>query len=268
MAHSKQVEAASNAVRKMWEKHGIKHKLRFAAFCLSILPIPVISTAASALDRHLGDIEMDKELARIWEKLKSLNDVVETIPSVEDAVAEIAALVATNAALRAEVDTFLKHLGERQEEFRMLTEGGSYQQLLDSLVVAESAYFEARTGSRNDLLNSVIKARKTILHATDASQNYVKGTRFEGPGGAMEMHGLSTSGHIELTDSTMDFYGSCSIDYGHGCSVTVTPKSPTFIYICPNCKKRSSESPSNLKKYDRIVCCDCGHAQFISELNL
>jgi hypothetical protein len=55
LTENETLEPASNSIRKMWEKHGIKEPMRFLGFCLSLLPLPVIQQAGMALDRHLGN---------------------------------------------------------------------------------------------------------------------------------------------------------------------------------------------------------------------
>jgi len=51
----KAIQEASNQARILWEKHGVNKPIRFIGYCLSLLPVPVISQIGNAIDRHLGD---------------------------------------------------------------------------------------------------------------------------------------------------------------------------------------------------------------------
>jgi len=249
MPHSPQVESSAGAIRKLWEKHGIKEPLRFLAFCLSLLPIPVIPQAAQALDRHLGDKAFDEELTKVWGEISALNNAVAKVPALEDAIAEIAKVVEGNEKIQANVQQFLRGLGTHQKEFISIVEDRSYQQIIHALVKAESAYFITRTGSTNSIENTTVNAERTVLHTSGGSKNFVNHTTFQGTGGAVSMHGISTQGNISVQGSSVGFGGNSALIFGGN---------PFLVSgSCPFCNHRIEVDRRALAGYTNIECPNC-----------
>ncbi|WP_227741574.1 hypothetical protein [Vibrio owensii] len=151
MSDNKSIEVASNCIRKMWEKHGIKEPMRFLGFCLSMLPIPGIQQAGIALDRHLGDKAFNSQLEELWAEISAANDLVSKVATLEEAIQEIAKTIESSPTLEAKTSQFIASLSSNQKEFSVLTENNSYQELRSSIVHADISAFVARDGSTNVL---------------------------------------------------------------------------------------------------------------------
>lgn len=250
MTHSQQVEASASAIRKLWDKHGIKQPMRFLGFCLSLLPLPVIQQVGQTLDRHLSDKDTDQRLAAIWQQITALNDTARTVATLEEAILEVAKTVETHKCLQDEAQAFLRNLGTHQKEFITISENGSFQEIVHALILAESAYFISHSGSTNSIENSTVQAQQTILHATGGSKNYVNNTTFQGFGGAVSMNDISTQGSITVQGSSVGFGPNSAIIFGGNpnllsgeCSACATPIQVDRRQLtgyskiqCPKCK--------------------------------
>ncbi|WP_341891349.1 hypothetical protein [Variovorax sp. YR752] len=249
MSHSQQVEVSAGAVRKLWEKHGIKAPLRFVAFCLSLLPIPVIAPAAQALDRHLSDKAFDGELGKVWARIEALNDAASKVETLEDAIAEIAKTVSTHGELESDVRSLIRRMGTHQKEFLAIAEDGGYQQFVNSLVMAESAYFIAKSGSTSTLENTTVSADRTVLHTTGGSKNFVDGTTFQGIGGSVSMHGMRTEGQVTVSGS--------GVGLGPG-SALVFGGNPFIVNgTCPFCSAKLEVDRRRLAGFAQVTCPTC-----------
>ncbi|WP_029235730.1 hypothetical protein [Vibrio cyclitrophicus] len=249
MSDNKSIEIASNSIRKMWEKHGIKEPMRFLGFCLSMLPIPGIQQAGMALDRHLGDKDFNSQLEELWAEISGANDLVSKVATLEEAIQEIAKTIESSPTLEAKTSQFIASLSSNQKEFSVLTENNSYQELRSSIVHADISAFVARDGSTNVIQNSTVNSEKTHLHATDNSKNFVDGTTFQGSGGAVSMQGISTQGPISVQGSGIGFGAGGSISFGGN---------PNIVSgTCPVCNERLQADKRELAKYSQVQCHKC-----------
>jgi len=246
---NKSIEPASNSVRKMWEKHGIKEPMRFLGFCLSMLPIPVVQQAGSALDKHLGDKAFDAQLSELWNEIKSANELVARVETIEEAIQEIAKTLNANPLLEKKSEAFIANLGSSQKEFSVLTEDNSYQELLNTIIHADISAFVAKNGSTNVIKNSTVNSDKTHLHATGNSKNFVDGTTFQGGNGAVSMQGITTQGPISVQGS--------GIGFGAGGSISFGGNGPVVSGNCPNCNELLRLDKRELAKYTQVQCHKC-----------
>lgn len=249
MSHSQQVEQSASAVRRMWERHGIKQPLRFVAFCLSMLPIPVIQQAGQAIDRHLSDRDIDVKLQQLWDKVVSLNAAADTVTTVEESVLEIARTVGSNQDLQHETKALIQKLGIQQKEFKVLTEQNSFQSIINSIIVAESSVFASHSGSTNSIEGTTVHSDQTLLHATGGSKNYISDSTFRGSSTAIGMHGITTTGDVSIKDK--------SIGLGSGSSINFGP-SPFLVEAnCPICGTFLREDRRKLAKFTHVRCSGC-----------
>ncbi|MFC4527063.1 hypothetical protein ISN76_10190 [Dyella halodurans] len=249
MSHSQQVEQSASAVRRMWERHGVKQPLRFIAFCLSMLPIPVIQQVGQAVDRHLSDKDLDNRLQTLWDKVVTLNATAQTAETVEDAVIEVARAVELSPELQQETRALLQELGVRQKEFIAISEERSFQSILNSLVVAESAVFSSRSGATTNIEGTTVHADRTLLHSTGESKNYINHSTFQGIGGSVGMQGMSTQGNIMVQGSSVGFGPNSSLIFGGN---------PFLVSgTCPNCGTLNQADRRQLVGHSHIQCVGC-----------
>lgn len=252
MTHTKQVEASASAVRKLWERHGIQQPMRFLGFCLSLLPIPVIQQVGQTLDRYLSDKDMGARLSAVWDQITALNGLAQSVDTLEEAIVEVAKTVETNKALRNEVQSFLRGLGAYQKEFIAIAEEQSFQQIVSSLILAESAQFISRSGGTNVIENSTVHAQSTILHSSGGSKNFVSNTTFQGLSGAVSMQGITTLGNITVQGSSIGFGPNSAIAFG-GNPYLVSGN-------CPLCGTLNQVDRRQLVGYSHIQCQWCRNA--------
>jgi hypothetical protein len=249
VTHTQQVEASASAIRKLWDKHGIKQPMRFLGFCLSLLPLPVIQQVGQTLDRHLSDKDADQRLNAVWQQITALNETAQTVVTLEEAILEVAKTVEAHKELQDEVQDFLRNLGTHQKEFIAISEDGSFQEIVHALILAESAYFISRSGSTNSIENSSVQAQRTILHATGGSKNYVDKTIFQGLGGAVSMNGISTQGNITVQGSSVGFGPNSAIIFGGN---------PHLLSgECSVCATAIQVDRRQLTGYSKIQCPKC-----------
>jgi hypothetical protein len=249
MPHTQHVEQSASAVRRMWERHGVKQPLRFVAFCLSMLPIPVIQQAGQAVDRHLSDKDLDSRLEQLWEKVIALNAAAQSAETVEDAVLEVARAVESSIELQQETRALLQELGVQQNEFIAISEEGSFQSILNSLVVAESAVFSSRSGGTTTIEGTEVHANRTLLHSTGGSKNYINNSTFQGIGGTVGMQGISTQGNITLQGSSVRFRPGSAMTFGGN---------PFLVSgSCPHCGTLNQADRRQLAGYTHVQCTGC-----------
>lgn len=233
----------------MWEKHGIREPMRFLGFCLSMLPIPGIQQAGSALDRHLGDKAFETQLEELWSEITAANKLVSTVDTLEEAIQEIAKTIEATPQLEAKTNQFITSLGRAQKEFSVLTENQSYQELRNSIIHADISAFVAKGGSTNVIQDSTVNSEKTHLHATDSSKNFVDGTTFQGLGGAVSMQGITTQGPISVQDSSIGFGDGGLISFGGNPNVVSGN--------CPACNELLQIDKRELANYSQVQCHKC-----------
>ena len=249
MSDNKSIEVASNSIRKMWEKHGIKEPMRFLGFCLSMLPIPGIQQAGMALDRHLGDKAFNLQLEELWTEISNANELVSKVTSLEEAIQEIAKTIESSPELEVKTNQFISSLSNSQKEFSVLTEHQSYQEIRSSIIHADISAFVAKDGSTNVIQNSTVNAEKTHLHATGNSKNFVDGTTFQGSQGGVSMQGITTQGPISVQGSGIGFGAGGSISFGGN---------PNEVSgNCPSCNELLRMDKRELHKYSHVQCHEC-----------
>lgn len=249
MSDNKSIEVASNSIRKLWEKYGIKEPMRFLGFCLSMLPVPGIQQAGAALDKHLGDRAFEAQLAELWSEIATANELVSKVETLEEAIQEIAKTIDSSPTLEAKANQFIAKLGRNQKEFSVLTENKSYQEIRSSIIHADISAFVARGGSTNVIQGSTVNSEKTHLHATDNSKNYIDDTTFQGSGGAVSMNGISTQGPISVQGSGIGFGSGGSISFGGNPNI--------LSGNCPACNEFLQVDKRELAKYSQMQCHKC-----------
>ncbi len=249
MPQQNSVQESANAIRKLWDKHGIKAPFRLLGFCLSLLPIPVIQQAGAALDRHLSDKALEAELARVWLQLEVANAAVAKVETLEAAIAEIAQTVQGNKDLLAACQHLSETLASTGSEFLVDTTGGSYQQIVNSVVHAGRVCISATSTSTNVLENTKILSPSTQLHASGGSRNFVDGTTFMDGAGTVGMQGISTQGDIRV--------GGNSVGFGPGGALIFGGNPNEVSGVCPKCTGRVTVDKRKLKGFSSVQCPHC-----------
>ncbi|WP_253815994.1 hypothetical protein [Vibrio coralliilyticus] len=197
----------------------------------------------------MSDEAFRTELKNIWEAVKQENDMVSRVESLEESIHEIAKTIELKPELTQLSKQFLNRLGKSQEEFSVLTEHESYQELVNSIVHADISQFVARTGSTNRLQGTTINSERTHLHASGNSRNIVNDTTFQGTQGAVSMQGISTQGSVSVEGSGIGFAPGGGIFFG-GNPNEVSGE-------CPFCNKTIYADKHELRKFSQIECNYC-----------
>jgi hemoglobin-like flavoprotein len=246
---TKNVREAAGTIRRLWEKHGIQQPLRFLGFCLSLLPVPVIQQAGLALDRHLGDKQFAEEVDALWREIRSANEKVEQVATLEEAILEIAETVKSHSELLDKTRRFSESLGAVDSTFSVLTDEGSYQEIVNSLIRAARVSISSQNRSTNVIENTRVESPHTHLHASGGSKNYVDGSEFTDGAGAVSMHGISTQGNIHVSGSSVGLGANSAIIFG-GNPNLVTGN-------CPSCSKVVQVDKRRLVGFTQIQCPHC-----------
>lgn len=249
MPQQNSVRESADAIRKLWDKHGIKAPFRLLGFCLSLLPIPVIQQAGSALDRHLSDKALDAELARVWLQLEAANAAVAQVETLEAAITEIAQTVQGNKELLAACQHLSATLATTGSEFVVDTTDGSYQQIVNSVVQAARVFISATSTSTNVLENTKFLSRSTHLHASGGSRNFVSGTTFTDGVGTVGMQGISTQGNIRVSGN--------SVGIGPGSALIFGGNPNEVSGVCPKCQGRVTVDKRRLTGFSSVQCPHC-----------
>lgn len=252
MSTQSSIQAAGDAVRRLWEKHGIKSPLRLLGFCLSLLPIPVIQQAGATLDRLLSDKDLSEELARLWAQIEGVNAAVAKVETVEAAIAEIAQTVSDNKPLLAACEHLSSTLAGTASEFTVDTRDHSYQQIVNSVVQASRVFISATNRSTNVIENTRVESPRTHLHASGDSRNFVDGTTFSDRTGNVEMRGMSTQGNI--------FVSGSSVGFGAGGALIFGGNPNEVSGVCPICSTRVTVDKRRLVGYANVQCPGCKNA--------
>ena len=217
-------EVAASAIRKLWEKHGIKSPLKFLGFCLSLLPIPVIAPAGQILDRHLSDKEFENSLSEIWQEIIKINENVEKTNELEKAINEIAEIVNGNKDLIRKTEGFITKLGQVQKEFLVITEGNSFQELLNTTIKAKKLEVIANNKSENFLQGVSVSADQTILRAINGSSNRIHNSTFSGVSGEVMMSQVEATGSVSLTGNKTTMHPGSNLRVASGGSIKIRSK--------------------------------------------
>jgi len=246
------IQTSANAIRKLWEKHGIRSPFRLLGFCLSLLPIPVIQQAGAALDRHLSDKDLESELSRVWSQLEATNAAVATVETLEAAITEIAQTVQHNSELLAACEHLSATLASKSSEFVVQTEINSYQQIVNSVIQAGHVLISATAGSSNILENTNVVSPRTHLHASEGSFNFVNKTTFTDRAGTISMQGISTVGDVVVTGN--------SVGGGQSNYTIISGGNPNVVSgACPKCDGHITVDKRQLIGFSSIQCPHCFH---------
>ena len=249
MSQQNSIQASADAIRRLWEKHGVKSPFRLLGFCLSLLPVPVIQQAGATLDRHLSDKALEAELALVWSQLERTNAKVASIETLEAAIAEIARSVQSNKELLVACQKLSATLASSDSQFVLETTDHSYQQLVNSVVQAGRVFISATGASTNVLENTKVVSPTTHLHASGGSRNFVDGTTFTDGAGAVGMQGISTQGNIVVSGS--------SVGFGPGGVIAFGGNPNEVSGNCPACRGRITADKRKLVGYTSLQCPHC-----------
>lgn len=249
MTEKNPIDESASAIRRLWEKHGVKKPMRLLGFCLSLLPVPIIQQAGQALDRHLSDRDIEQEIESIWSKLAELNAKVDSSETLEIAISEVAKTVETNAELRSRCERLSAMLASKESVFSIETEDHSYQELVRSLIKASRVRISATNASTNVIKDTQVHSPNTHLHASGGSSNYVDRTQFVDGKGSVGMQGISTKGDIHVTGNSVGFGAGGALIFGGN---------PNLVSgQCPICKKLVEVDKSQLRGYANVQCPHC-----------
>lgn len=249
MNNKNRIKESADAIRRVRKKHSIKNSFRLLGFCLSLLPIPVIQQAGTALDRHLSDKALENELEKIWAKLEKANEAVAKVETIEEAITEIAQTVHNNQMLRAECERLSVLLANTDSKFVINTSSQSYQQIVNSVIQAGEVLISAKKSSINIIENTEVHSPNTHLHASEGSRNYIDGSTFTDDKGTVGMKGISTQGNIQITGNSIGFSTNSVLNFGG---------SPNEVNgLCPICKNTVSMDKRKLAGYSNVQCPRC-----------
>jgi hypothetical protein len=248
MAHTESVEKALAFVRRLWEKGGSKGYMRYAAFCLSLVPIPAMQEAFQILDRLLSDADSAKKFQDVWNELARLNARVDEL-DFDDSIVEVAKTVASNPQLHPSVAWVLDELGAGST-FRAVAETGGIQTLIDTLVEAESAQFIASSGGKNILHGVSVRSQNTLLQASGDGQNFVSSAEFVSPNGAVTFSNVSTHGAVQMSGASIRLSANSGMSFGGRRMVRQG--------VCPNCNKPVEFELHEIQGKSVMPCPHCG----------
>lgn len=248
------IEESSNSVRKFWEKHGVQKPFRFIAYCLSLLPIPIISQAAQATERHLSDKELRSELDDLWGKLEAANPAVTEATSVEASIAEISQVLKRDSGLTLQAEAFFqKYLQGQVSEFSVLTEGGSFQSFSDVIVSTDIAQFEATGNSQNVIRDTNVTAHKHRIIASEGSTNTVNRSSFKDHGtSSVDMNRTEVRGRVDVEASGFRLYA--------GSTMRLSAPTNKVNARCPYCDTVFHGDLREIRHLRSITCSGCSRS--------
>jgi predicted RNA-binding Zn-ribbon protein involved in translation (DUF1610 family) len=176
------------------------------------------------------------------------------------AIQQIAKIVNANASLTAQVDQFLKRLSGTDGHFSVLSETGSLQTIMNSVIVADTSMFSAHGGSTNVIQNTEIHSKSTHLHATGGSRNLVDQTFFNNSKSPISMQRVETTGMVSVGSNGVGFGPNGMIGFGKGSSLNFhAPPDPNIVQRpCPSCGKVVKADNRELAKNPAVKCPHCG----------
>ncbi len=222
----KAIQEASNQARILWEKHGVKKPVRFIGYCLSLLPVPVISQIGNAIDRHLGDKAFKDEIEAIWNSIKEIREETDNIQTIEEAIPEIAKAINSNNSLKDRVNRFLNSISDDISEFQSICENNSWTDISNSLINADVSSFLTGGRSSTKIKNTDVESHKTVIRTTNDSHTIIDNTSFGKKDQKVSMHGMATQGPIEVTGNSVGFGSRGKLIFGNPNLVSAT---------CPSC---------------------------------
>lgn len=226
--------------------------ISYVAFLLSLIPLPGFQQSTQIIDRISSNRALKIRLDDIWKSIKETNNKVSEIESNYERFQEIGGTVNYNQDIKEQVEHFVNEIIEdlresSGSEWVMETENWSYQEVLNSIVEADFAGIIAKDNSTNVIENTEIKAKKTHLHASGKSRNFVDKTKFTSSSGSVGMEGMSTEGDITVQGS--------GIGFGKGGGSLIFGGNPNLVYgNCPHCNERIQVDKRKLSGYSQIQC--------------
>jgi len=231
----------------------IHDDISYNAFLLSLLPIPGFQQCNQIIDRISSNQAMKIRLDDIWKSINETNEKVSQIEDDIEKVHEIGGTVNFNQTLKEKVEELvndiIKDLNSGDfinSEWIMETENWSYQEVLNSIVEADFAGIIAKNNSTNVIEGSEIKAKKTHLHASDKSKNFIDNTKFSSSKGSVGMNGITTQGDITVEGSGIGFGNGGAIIFGGNPNI-VSGK-------CPFCNTDIKIDKRELTGYTSVKC--------------
>lgn len=249
--HSQEITASAKALKEFTDKEGnIEDPLKLLGFCMSLLPIPLIQQAGAAIDKHRSDKDLQKKLKKIWSEILSINQELEKISDFEDSIAEVAATVEGHSELLRQCRELSELLEGKESLFSIQTDDESYQELVRSLITADKVQISARNKSTNVVEDSEVRSKKTELHASGGSRNYFDNANFTDGSGSVGMRGVSTTGDVQVSGSTLSIMGGGTVHIGGGNPNTASGP-------CPNCHTQLTIDIRKVQGFTRIRCPSC-----------
>lgn len=240
MAVVQKLQDAFSAASKIGTSKQLSN-VSLAAFIVSLTGIPVVSHAATVLDRIAADAAKKRDLEAIWAELKRANAHVDSLDDSVEKLQEIANTVAYNShiadQLKALVANLINELAAQSSEWSVLTKNWSFQAILNSFVNVDQAKIAAINNSQNLLQNTQIHATKTELLADSNSSNVVDKSIFQGRDGSVRMDALRTQGRIVVQGAGVGFGENGGIGFGEGGMLALGgPQKPTTVTgTCSRC---------------------------------
>lgn len=249
MSDRTSIQEATKVAKEMWGKHGIPNPLKFGAFCMSLLPIPVIGQVGQAIDRHYSDVETKRQMESLWESISVLNEKLNQNIPLEESIQIIANVLNEHPAERDKANALLNKFGSDISEFKSISENGSLIHLSKSIIEADLSLFSATDGSRTNIQASEVKSHRTTVRATNNSQVWVDSTTFGTQSGSIGMQGIGITGNISMEGSSIGFGPGGSISFGGNPNI-VTGE-------CSACKNQFQLDKRALVGYAYVQCPRC-----------
>ena len=259
MSQASSIRAASQALARFWANDTARKWVGVAGFLTSLVPVPGVQQAGQIADRLASNADTKRRMEAVWDELTRVNSQLGRIDDLETLIARIATTVQNNDALQAQVRALAENLSPFQESFTMLAERGSLQNLINSLVEAHEVSIVTQSGSRTEVSNTTINARRTHLHTTGNSQSLFNNTHFRGQGGAIGMNNIRTQGNITVQGSGIGFGEGSGIVFGEGSQVSFGGPAPMQL-ACPRCNSVIPAPTKTPVLGALIVCPRCGNA--------
>jgi len=232
--------------------------ISYVAFLLSLIPIPGFQQCNQIIDRVSNNKALKIRLDDIWNSIRETNEKVSEIENNYERLQEIGGTVNYNQGIKEQVEQLVSEIIEDLKstsgsEWIMETEDWSYQEVLNSIVEADFAVIIAKDNSTNVIENTEIKAKKTHLHASGKSKNFIDKTKFTSSSGSVGMEGISTEGDITVQGS--------GIGFGSGGGALIFGGNPNLVSgNCPHCNEKIQVDKRKLSGYSEVKCpnASCG----------
>lgn len=233
------------------QNENLQDDVSYTSFLLSLLPIPGLQQCNQIIDRISSNKALKIRLDEIWAAINETNQNVSQINDEIEKLQEIGGTVNFNNGLKEQVQQLVKEIvadlcSDETSKWIMETENWSYQEVLNSIVEADFAGIIAKDNSINVVENTEIKAKRTHLHASGNSKNYVNKTTFSSSKGSVGMEGISTQGNIMVEGS--------GIGFGEGSSLIFGGNPNLVSGNCPFCNTKIEVDKRQLAGYTSVKC--------------